>query len=413
MKLKFLIFSALSNIAVRKIRSFLTILGIMIGVAAIIAVMSIGEGATDLIMGEIDQMGANTIVVSPGDMESGFTDLFFRELLTSDDLESLRDKANVPNAEKVAPVAVVPRKLSYQGKTYKDGTIIGTDAAFFTETYDMKLDEGINFSDLDIENKEKLAIIGSKVEEDLFESKEVLGEKIDVGGNRFRVAGVYKPRGNIGPLDMDTVVIIPYTTVQTYITGEDEFDEFYVRVDNASNVDRSAFDIKMTLRETRGINEGEDDDFMVMTQEGMMDLVDNIMNVLNTFLVFMVSISLLVGGIGIMNIMLVSVTERTREIGLRKALGATPSAILKQFVWEAITLTVLGGFFGIVIGVVISLLASVLLTELLAVSWAFSFPFQAALLGIGISAAVGLMFGLYPAWKAAKKDPIEALQYEK
>ncbi|MFP4539382.1 MAG: ABC transporter permease, partial [Candidatus Paceibacterota bacterium] len=277
MKLKFLIFSALSNIAARKVRTFLTILGIMIGVAAIIAVMSIGEGATDLIMGEIDQMGANTIVVSPGDMESGFTDLFFRELLTSDDLEALRDKFNVPNAEKVAPAAIVQQKLSYQGQSYKDGVIIGTDAVFFTETYDMKLDKGINFSDLDIENKERLAVIGSRVEEELFESREVLGKKIDIKGNRFRVVGVYEPRGNIGPLDMDTVIIIPYTTVQTYLTGKDEFDEFYVRVDNPSNVDRAAFDIKATLRETRGIGEGEDDDFMVMTQEGMMDLVDNVM----------------------------------------------------------------------------------------------------------------------------------------
>lgn len=413
MKTKFLILSALSNIAAHKARSFLTILGIMIGVAAIIAVMSIGEGASDLVMGEIDQMGASTIAVAPGDMTGGFMDYLFVDMFDWDDLNALRDSANVPNVEKVTPAVVVPGRVSYRGESYAGALTMGSEADFFTDTYNMTLEKGVNFTSIEVNSRERVAIIGPRIEEELFDGEDALGERITIGGIRFLVIGVYRSRGHVGPVDMDDLIIIPYTTAQTYVTGKDEFEEFYVKVDSPENVDRAVIDITATLRETRNIRPGESDDFSVVTQEGMREMIGDIMNVLSAFLVFVVSIALLVGGIGIMNIMLVSVTERTGEIGLRKALGATRKAILKQFLWEAITLTVLGGLAGIVVGALISLGASVVLSNVLAFKWPFSFPFQAALLGIGMSALVGLIFGLYPARQAAEKDPIEALQYEK
>ncbi|MGM0628854.1 MAG: ABC transporter permease [Patescibacteria group bacterium] len=413
MKLKFLIISALSNVAAHKARSFLTVLGIMIGVSAIIAVVSIGEGATDLVMGEIDQLGANTIVAAPGNMESGFMDYFFVEMLDMDDLNALEKQANVPDLKAIAPAVVAPGKVSYMGESYSGAMTIGSKADFFTDTYNMLLDSGVNFTSTDIDNRERVAVIGSKVKEELFGQDDPLGERITIGESRFRVIGVYRSRGNVGPTNMDEVIIIPYTAAQTYITGSNEFQEVYIKIKNSEDLDRAVVDVTATLRESRGIRPGESDNFSVMTQEGIQKMIGDVMNILNAFLVFVVSISLLVGGIGIMNIMLVTVTERTREIGLRKALGATHKAILEQFLWEAIILTVLGGVAGIIFGVLVSFGASLVLSEVLAFSWPFSFPYQAAILGVGISALVGLVFGLYPANQAADKDPIEALQYEK
>ncbi len=413
MKLKFLISSSLTTIATRKARSFLTILGILIGVAAIIAVMSIGEGATKLIMSEIDQLGANTVTVSPGTMESGFVDFFFVEPLTQDDFDALRRSVNVPNLSSIMAGVIVPGSVSYQARVYGGAMTMGGDAEFFTETYNMAPVRGVNFSDVDINNNERVAVIGSRVEEELFGLDDAVGERITIAGVRFLVVGVYEERGFVGPVDMDNFILIPYTSAQTYILGNNHYDEFYIKVDSADNVNRAIADIRATLRETRNIQPGESDDFTIMSQESMQKMIGDVMNILSAFLIFVVSIALLVGGIGIMNIMLVSVTERTKEIGLRKALGATNSAILRQFLWEAVTLTVIGGLFGIIFGALISFGVSRILTQVLAFDWKFVFPVEAAVLGIGMSALVGLIFGLYPARKAARKDPVEALQYEK
>ncbi len=413
MKLKFLISSSFNTIAVHKVRSFLTMLGIMIGVTAIIAVMSIGQGATGLIMSEIDIMGANTVSVAPGTMESGFVDFFFVEPLTQNDLDALLRPANVPNLSDIMAGVIVPDPVSYGGQVYRDAMTMGGNAEFFTDTFNMVPERGVNFSSVDINNNERVAVIGSRVKEELFGMNEAVGERIMIGNVRFLVLGVYASRGYVGPIDMDNFILIPHTTAQAYILGNYHYDEFYIKIDSPENVDRAVADIKATLRESRNIQPGEDDDFTVMTQESMQKMVGDVMNILNAFLIFVVSIALLVGGIGIMNIMLVSVTERTKEIGLRKALGATNRAILRQFLWESVTLTVIGGVIGIIFGALISFVVSETLTRTQPFDWEFIFPIEAAVLGVGMSALVGLIFGLYPARKAARKDPVEALQYEK
>jgi putative ABC transport system permease protein len=413
MKFKFLILSALSNVVAHKVRSFLTILGILIGVAAIIAVMSIGEGAANLVMREIDQMGANTVSATPGNIESGFIDYFFVDKFNQDDLDALLKPVNVPNIRTVAPAVMVPSLISYRGESYSEAIIMGSIADFFTETYNMVPEKGVNFTSVEINNSERVVIIGSKVKEELFGLDEAVGERVMIGGTRFLVVGVYASRGYIGPLNMDNFVLLPYSSAQMYVTGNNEFEEFYIKIDDAENVNRAVIDITATLRETRNIQPGEEDDFSVMTQESMQKMIGDVLNILNGFLIFVVSISLLVGGIGIMNIMLVSVTERTKEIGLRKALGATKKAIREQFLWEAITLTVFGGVMGIFVGTSISFGVSLVLSNVLLFDWPFNFSFEAVLLGVGMSALVGLIFGIYPAQQAAEKDPIEALQYEK
>ena len=208
------------------------------------------------------------------------------------------------------------------------------------------------------------------------------------------------------------MMMIPHTTAQRYVTGTDYYNEFILTADSADNVDKMVFDITATLRETHEIDFGEDNDFNVQTQQNLVDQISLITSILTAFLSAVVAISLIVGGIGIMNIMLVSVTERTKEIGLRKALGATRKDILRQFLYEAVMLTSIGGLIGIIIGALVSFSVSVILAQTVAEDWSFTFPISAAIIGIVVSGGVGLVFGIYPANQAAKKSPMEALRYE-
>ncbi len=413
MKLKFTIISALDAIAAHKMRSFLTILGILIGIASIIAIMSIGQGATELIIKEIDQMGARTVMVLPStDGGVDMMDMFFADLLTETDLNALKRSANVPYLEEIMPVVTVPGSVRHRNEIYRSVMTLGASAEFFGDTFNVRPGTGTNFTGQDITGHARVAVIGSQVKEELFDHDNVVGESITINNHRFRIVGVYPKTGQRGPFNVDDLVIVPYTSAQTYIMGTNEFDRFIIRAQDADKVDQVGFDITATLRETRNIEPGDDDNFTVMTQQDLRDTIGNVMGILTNLLVAVVSIALLVGGIGIMNIMLVSVTERTREIGLRKALGATRGAILKQFLWESMILTVWGGILGIALGTGISLAASYLLTDILDMDWPFIVPLSAVYLGVGVSAAVGIIFGLYPAKQAADLDPTEALQYE-
>jgi putative ABC transport system permease protein len=219
-------------------------------------------------------------------------------------------------------------------------------------------------------------------------------------------------RGQTSFVNFDRVVIIPYTTAQTYLLGVDYFHEIITKATSPDVVDRTARDIEATLREAHNITDPEKDDFFVVTQQGVVEQIQTILGALTAFLSSVVAIALVVGGIGIMNIMLVSVTERTREIGLRKALGATEKDILVQFLFEAILLTAAGGLVGIILGALLSSGATFVLKQFAGLAWQFVFPVSAMLLGLGVSALVGVVFGIYPARKAAQKSPIEALRYE-
>ena len=239
-----------------------------------------------------------------------------------------------------------------------------------------------------------------------------MGQKIKIKGQNFKIIGILGKKGQSTFVNFDTAAIVPYTTVQQYILGIKYFNRIIVEADSEANVNLTAEDIKITLRNSHNITDPDKDDFFVETQADAMKTVGTITNVLTLFLISVAAISLIVGGVGIMNIMLVSVTERTREIGLRKALGATRKNILTQFLLESITLTTIGGVIGILLGASFSFLASLVLSRYLALNWSFTFPLSASIIGIAVSAAVGLIFGLYPARQAAKKSPIEALRYE-
>ncbi len=412
MKIDYIFKTAIRGLKTNRSRSALTILGIVIGITAVMMVMSLGEGAQNLILSQIQSMGSKTITIAPGRQPKGPTDMFsiFADSLKQKDLEALTKKSNVPHLAKVMPMVSGSETAAFGSETYRP-TILGvTD--LFAKIYDLYPAEGYLFSDEEVKSYADVVIIGVKVKDELFGNDEAIGQKIKIKGKNFKVIGILPSKGQSSFLNFDDAAIIPYTTAQQYIFGIKYFHRLVVETDSEANVARTVEDIKITLRNSHGITDPEKDDFFVETSASIMETVSTIMNILTLFLAAVAAISLIVGGVGIMNIMLVSVAERTREIGLRKAVGATEKDILFQFLLEAVTLTALGGLIGIILGTLFSFLASLALNRFWNLDWAFAFPVQAALLGIGVSAMVGLIFGLYPARQASRKSPIEALRYE-
>jgi len=406
--------TALVGLKSNKSRSGLTILGIVIGITSIILMMSIGEGAENLILNEISGLGAETIIIRPGKEPTGPSDIgdtLFADSLKDRDIKMLLRKENVPDLIAIAPVIIVPGSVSFEGETYRP-TIFGGVAEFFADSFNVTTSEGIFFSENEIRTKASVAVIGSKVKEELFGNDRAVGKKIKIKERKFRVVGVFESKGQSSLFNFDELVIVPYTTAQTYLLGIDYYNEVLTKVTGPEVVARAVRDIEATLREAHGITDPDKDDFFVVTQQGVVDQISTIIGALTIFLSSVVAIALVVAGVGVMNIMLVSVTERTREIGLRKALGATNNDILKQFLLEAIILTGIGGIIGIALGALFSFGVSVALTQYAGLPWPFSFPFSAAILGLLVSTFVGLIFGLYPARQASKKSPIEALRYE-
>lgn len=411
MPFKHIFITGIRSLKTRKSRSGLTILGIVIGVSAIIMVMSLGQGAQDLIINKVSGLGTETVILRPGTGLGDLQKTLFSQTITQRDIEALKKKQNVPNLIEVSPLVIMYDVVEYEGKTYRP-TILGGSAEFLFGLLDVALQSGQLYTDADIDQQARVVVIGSLVKEELFGSSDAIGQQIKIKDKKFRIVGVLEATGQVGPFDMDKLVMIPQTSAQTYITGTNYFNEVFLRADNPENVEKMSYDIAVTLRNTHDISFNEDDDFYIQTQKEAITMIGTIISVFTSFLVTVVSISLVVGGIGIMNIMLVSVFERTSEIGLRKALGATRNDILKQFLFEAIILTSIGGIVGIIIGTALSYAIAVVLARTVAENWTFAFPVGGAILGVGVSASVGLIFGIYPANQASKKSPIEALRSE-
>lgn len=395
-------------------RSLLTILGIIIGVMAIVLVVALGQGAQGLILDQVKGVGANTIILRPGRQPTGpesAAETILSDSIKQREIAALENTTNVPDVESVDPAVLVTGPVQYQENTYRP-TILGWTSDALQKMFQITTSEGTIFSQEDILQRSKVAIIGSKVREKLFGSSDAVGEFIKIRGQNIRVVGVLPSRGQVSAFNIDDLILLPYSTAQKDILGINYFNEVFIRVKDGADVDLAASDIKATLRDLHNITDPEKDDFFVMTQKDIVDRLSTITQALTIFLAMIASISLVVGGIGIMNIMLVSVTERTREIGLRKALGATNSDILRQFLFEAVILTVSGGTIGTLLGISLAYIASVVLKTQFKLAWPFQLPLSAIILGVGMAAVVGLAFGLYPAKKAANKDPIEALRYE-
>lgn len=405
---------AVRGVRAKPTRTFLTLLGVAIGVSAVMVIASLGEGARRLITDEIAGLGADVIAVQPGREPAGFSDIastFYSKSLTKRDVEAILRKQNVPHVLDAQPMVVVPGAVNYETETYYP-QIVGGSAVFYEEMFDIHPAEGEMFGETEIKEKAAVAVIGYKVEQELFGSASGYGQNITISGKKFRVSGVMPKLGQVAFAQIDEMVLIPYTTAQTYLLGQTHFNEFIVRVDEPKNVPRTEQDIETTLRETHDLKEGEENDFVIRTPAALMEQVGTILGALTIFLVSVVAIALVTGGIGIMNIMLVSVAERTREIGLRKAVGATDGDVLIQFLVEAMLLTFLGGVVGVAFGAFVSYVASVLILRFSDLDWTFVLPIDATIGALLFSVAIGLVFGLYPARKASKKSPMEALRYE-
>ncbi len=413
MILRYTLKTAISGLQTHKSRSLLTILGIVIGVAAIMIVMSLGQGAQNLILSEVESIGSKTIAVVPGRQPNGPSDIIstlITDSLKQRDLDALKVKSNVPHLADIMPVVFGSDSVAYGNETYRP-TIFGmTD--LFAKIYGVYPAEGRLFDDDEVKSYSDVVVLGSKVESTLFGADSAVGQKVRIKGKNFRVIGVFGQKGQLSFMNVDEFVAMPYTTAQQYLFGIKYFNRIVVEADDEKNVPQTVEDIKAVLRASHGITDPAKDDFFIETQAEAIDMVGAITGILTLFLAAVAAISLLVGGVGIMNIMLVSVTERTKEIGLRKAIGATEGDIMIQFLLEAVMLTALGGAIGIILGAGFSFIASLILSRALALSWAFVMPFSAAALGLGVSAVVGLVFGIYPARIASQKSPIEALRYE-
>lgn len=412
MKFKYSFKTAVSGLSAHKSRSALTIVGIVIGITSIIVIMSLGQGAKDLIVGQIQGMGTKTVAISPGKETQSMSDLamLFSDSLKERELNALRQKTNIPNAKYVMPLVFGSENAVYGSEKFSISFFGGGEQ--LEKIYEAYPKEGFFYTYEDVLNKNAVVVIGHKTKDKLFGNDEAVGQKIRIKNTTFKVIGVLPEKGAASFISFDDGALMPYTTAQQYLLGTKHFSKIIVEADLESNLVKVANDIKITLRNLHGITDPSKDDFSVATPAEVAEKLEIVFNTLTIFLAAVAAISLVVGGIGIMNIMLVSVTERTKEIGLRKALGATNAEILTQFLLEAVILTSLGGVIGIILGSVISFTISALITKFGGLNWQFSFPFDAAILGLVVASSVGLIFGIYPAKQASKKSPMEALRYE-
>lgn len=387
-----------------KVRSFLTTLGIIIGVAAVISLVSITGGAKNMIEGQLASLGANSLVVKSGKITKSGKTLFSSNLkpLTGTDVEAI---GNLEAVKYVSAISSTTANI-VSGNRNVFTAVIGTgkDFIFINDWFP---ERGTFFNELDVKETALVCVLGKTVKENLFGNQNPIGKSVRIGRYTYRVIGVMSP---IGPTpsgkDQDDIILLPYTSVQKRLLGTKSLNRITIFVNPAYDLEYAKAEIEKTLRRQHGIKDGVEDDFSVRTQQTQIKTIKNVSRILTVLLGSIASISLVVGGIGIMNIMLVSVGERTREIGIRLAVGAKEKNILVQFLIESVLLSLVGGAIGTVLGILISKFASAL------TGWPTQISVLSILVAFLFSAMVGIVFGIYPAKKAAALNPIDALRYE-
>ncbi|AYK06769.1 ABC transporter permease [Brevibacillus laterosporus] len=394
---------SLRSVTANKLRSFLTMLGIMIGVSAVIAMVAIGEGAKASVANQINGLGSNLLIISAGQARQGGISLGAGSLsLSLEDAAALQQKDSIAD---VTPAVSTRAQLVYQNSNYLS-SLEGTTEAF-PQVRNVSLQEGRFFTSFEVSEQANVAVIGPEIVTNLFanSNESPIGKTIEINRIPFTVVGILKTQGSSGMTNNDDKVMIPITTAMERL-GQSSIRTIYASATSADEMLQAQFDIQQTLRSQHKLMPSQENDFTISSQSDILETAQSVTSVMTTLLSGIAAISLVVGGIGIMNIMLVSVTERTREIGIRKAIGATKTAIMQQFLIESVTLSILGGFIGIVLGVgaawVVNKLGGV---EIAITITPMLYAFLSSLL-------VGVVFGVYPAKKAAEMKPIDALRYE-
>ena len=401
---------AILKIAVRaltrnKMRSLLTMLGIVIGVGAVIATVGLGQGAQQQVQNQIASMGTDMLFISAGSVNKGGIRLGggATKTLVYDDMKAIEQQ--VPTVAEAAPVSGSSVQVVADNQNWST-RITGTEPQYF-DIRNWAFAQGGNFTQDDVNRASNVVVLGATVQQNLFGTSDPTGTTVRIGNLPFQVVGVLQAKGQSGiGQDQDDGVFVPITTLQKKITGQDWLQSIMVSATSQDASYAAQGQITALLRDRHRIRPGQDDDFSVRNLADVAQLADESSKVMTLLLASIAGVSLIVGGIGIMNIMLVSVTERTREIGIRIAIGATESDVLRQFLSESLVLSSAGGLMGILFGVV----SSITITKVL--GWSILISPMAVGAAVVFSMAVGIFFGFYPARKAAMLDPIEALRFE-
>ena len=395
---------AWASLIANKMRSILTMLGIIIGVAAVIALVSIGNGVKQDIQNSISSLGSNLLMVMPGAPRTPGVrpSAGSMKSLKVSDYEAI---SKLDGVKAASPMTNGSYVVIYQNKNWT--TSVSGVSYNYLDVNNWSMKSGRFLSEKNVQNRERVAVVGKTVVKNLFGDEDPVGAEIRVKNIPFRIIGVLNSKGS-GAMgnDQDDMVVIPYTTAMERVEGVDYLRMIYVVGKDENGIDRLQSDIENLLRVRHGIKDTNLDDFNIQNMNSIMETMEETTGTLTLFLGAVAAISLVVGGIGIMNIMLVSVTERTREIGVRKALGATYSVIVTQFLIEAVVISLMGGIIGIILGIG----SSKLIGMASGMSTVISVP--TIVMSFAFSMAIGLIFGIYPARKAAKLNPIDALHYE-
>jgi putative ABC transport system permease protein len=397
---------AWGGIVANKLRSGLTILGMTIGVASVIILIAVGNGSSKAVEERIESLGTNVLLVESGAIRGGarFGGSSSAVSLTKQDAAALQSHSEAPDVKSASPVVnATGVTLVYNGTSYEPGTFVGTTPSYLA-AHGYHIQEGTAFTEADVAHHARVAVIGQTVVEELFPGQDPVGQTMRANGVDFEVVGVLAAKGSNGVSNLDEVVAAPITTVQDSLAGYGPIDSITVEATSESSLSAAEAEVTQILEQRHKVKDTAEPGFEVINQGSLLETTSSTTSVFTTLLGEVAAISLLVGGIGVMNIMLVSVTERTREIGIRKAVGARRSDILTQFLTEAVLVSLIGGLTGVALGVLGSQF------EIAGVHPAIAT--YSIFLAFGAAVLTGLFFGTYPAGRAARLRPIEALRFE-
>jgi putative ABC transport system permease protein len=397
---------AVRAILANRLRSALTMLGLIIGVSAVIILLAVGRGAQGAIAGELEDLGTNVLtVLKRGEVGPNQTGTQSQDVeLSLDDVEALEDRGAAGGIRRVVPVLNTRVTLTWRGATYAPSSFAGTTLDYL-DAQNVRVDAGRAWNADEERRRERVVVLGRTVSRELFGSAQPLGQRISINGRRFEVIGLLKEQGGGGPFDEDDVILVPFEAAESNLTGAgSELGQILVQATSSDATALAERTIRETLLEEHNIDDPGDADFQIFNQARILEVANTTFSLLRLLLGAIAGISLLVGGIGVMNIMLVTVSERTREIGIRKAIGAQRRHIVGQFLLEALMLSSLGGLIGVIVGVGVGQLGTEGFQPVVTPT--------SVVMAFGVSMFVGLFFGSYPANRAAAMRPIDALRFE-